>query len=243
MWARIIALLAAAGVASCEQPVETTAAPAVAVYFVEHEPGFEPARTRMIITRDFLRIDGGRKGRDFVLYDRARRTIYNVSAADSLILVMGPRPVNAAPPMRLKHNIERDRTAAPDVGGIPVAHYRLRTNGKLCYDLYAADGLLPEAVKALREYREILAGEQALAMEVTPRAMQTPCDLANNVFAPARYLAHGFPIRVAETDGRAADRERITELVDYETDFEAAADMFRLPESYRRLTLQELRGR
>jgi len=235
-------LLIAAAVMACEQRAETAPAPAVAVYRVEREPGVEPARTRMVITRDFLRIDGGGDSADFVLYDRAQRTIYNVNARDALILIIAARPVHP-PPLRLKHTVERDPAAAPDVGGKPVFHYRLRTNGELCYDLYAADGLLPEAVAALREYREVLAGDQAAMLAVTPPAMQTPCDLANNVFDPARHLAHGFPIRVAETDGRNRGQQRITELVDYETEFDASPTLFALPPSYRRMTIQELRGR
>lgn len=242
MRARVIVLLALAA-AACERSAQPVSTPANAAYFVEREPGYAPTRTRMIVTREYVRIDGGAGGKDFVLYDRAQRTIYNVNAADSSILIIPPSPVQVVPPLRLKHNIERDGTTAPDVGGFRVDHYRLRTNGKLCYDLYVADGLLPEVVTALREYREVLAGEQAAAMAFTPRALQTPCDLANNIFAPARYLAHGFPIRVAESDGRTSDRERVTELVDYEPDFEADAEMFRLPTSYRRMTVQELRGR
>lgn len=236
----MIAALAAT-LGSCEQPAATV--PAVAVYFVEHERGDPPARTRMVITRDFVRIDDGRENSDFVLYDRAQRVIHNVNAADSSILVIGAHGVNRPPPLRLKHNIERDNVGAPDVGGKPVMHYRLRTNGQLCYELYAADDLLPEALAALREYREALAREHAAALAFTPRDLQTPCDLANNVYAPTRHLAHGFPIRIVETDGRTRGRERITELVDYDTEFEAGPALFRLPESYTRRTIQELRGR
>jgi hypothetical protein len=67
-----------------------------------------------------------------------------------------------------------------------------------CYDLYAADGLLPGAVVALREYRLILAGQQALTAAVTPPEMQSSCDLANNVFLPVRHLEHGFPVRLTD---------------------------------------------
>jgi len=234
--AAFVAVLATVG---CARP---PAAPgATAVYMVEHEADFEPMRTRMIVTPEFLRIDDGRDGGDFLLYHRGERTIYNVSVADALILVIAPQSVGAAP-MALEHRVESESDNPPDVGGKKVRHYRLLTNRALCYDLYAADGLLPEVVTALREYRESLAGEHAQALAFTPREMQTPCDLANNIYAPARHLAHGFPIRVAETNGRDGTRVRTTELLDYRRGFAADAALFRLP-GYRRMTLEELRRR
>jgi hypothetical protein len=72
---------------------------------------------------------------------------------------------------------------------------------------------------------------------MAPPEMQMPCDLANNVFLPVRHLEHGFPVRLTDMTGRT------TELVDYKTDFHATADMLRMPAEYKRLTLEELRGK
>lgn len=235
----VVAFVVVLATVGCARP--PTAPGATAVYMVEHEADFEPTRTRLIVTPEFLRIDDGRDGGDFLLYHRGERTIYNVSAADALILVMAPQAIGAAP-VALEHDIQRENDAAPDVGGKKVRHYRLLTNRNVCYDLYAAEGLLPEVVAALREYRESLAGEHAQALAFTPKEMQTPCDLANNIYAPARHLAHGFPIRAAERNGRDATRVRTTELLDYQQGFAADAALFRLP-GYRRMTLQELRRR
>jgi len=214
-----------------------------ALYFVEND-GTEPATpVRMIVSRKFLRIDGGERSRDFLLYDRAARTTYDVSAADRLILVIEPRAAPAGAPPKLTHRIKRDTATFPAVGGRSVVHYSLLTNGRLCYDLYAADGLLPDAVAALREYREALAGEQRSAIGFTPNAAKTPCDLANHVYAPARHLTYGFPVRLVEPDPRDPKRRRITELTDYRTDVEMAPALFQLPESFRRMTLRELQRR
>lgn len=234
-----IMLAAIVSALGCARP--PVSAGATAVYFVEQEPDFEPMRTRMIVTPQFLRIDDGRDSGDFLLYHRGERTIYNVSASDALILIIAPQAIGAAP-TALEHRIERDAASAPDVGGKKVRRYRLFTNSDACYDLYAAEGLLPEVVAALREYREALAGEHAQALAFTPADMQTPCDLANNIYAPARHLAHGFPIRLDETSGRGRGGVRTTELVDYQQGFAADDALFRLP-SYRRMTIQELRRR
>jgi hypothetical protein len=217
--------------ASCSQ----LTAPGTLLYFVEREPGGEPYRTRMIVTVGFLRIDGGAGSKDFLLFDRADGTIYNVSSADKQILVIGHRLMLPAPP-DLKSKVAPDDQQVPSVGEHKVRHYRLLTNEKLCYDLYAAEGLLPEAVLALREYREALAGEQAVTVPALPKGMQSPCDLANNVYLPARHLAHGFPVRYADMTGRTS------ELVDY-ADYRAEAAVFQLPKNYRRMLIEDLRGK
>ncbi len=220
-----------AALISCSEP--TT--PAAVLYFVEREPGGEPYRTRMIVTAGFLRMDEGQDSQDFLLFDRADGSIYSVSSADRQVLVIRPRPVELKPPEKFTHRVVADTAAYPAVAGRKVTHYELLTNEKRCYDLYAAEGLLPGAVVALREYRLILAGQQALTAAVTPPEMQSPCDLANNVFLPVRYLEHGFPVRLADMTGRTM------ELVDYKTDFRATADMLRLPAEYKRVALEELR--
>ena len=216
---------------SCTEP----STPAAVLYFVEHEPGGEPYRTRMIVTAGFLRMDDGRDSRDFLLFDRADGSIYNVSSADKQVLVIRPRPVELKPPAKFTHRVMTDTAAFPAIEGRKVTHYELLTNEMRCYDLYAADGLLPGALVALREYRLILAGQQALTAAATPPEMQSACDLANNVFLPVRHLEYGFPVRLVDMTGRSM------ELVDYKTDFRVTADMLRLPAEYRRLTLEELR--
>ncbi|BAU47307.1 hypothetical protein SVA_0728 [Sulfurifustis variabilis] len=234
------AFLAACALAACTHaagPEKGTA-----LYFVEEEEGTEAGGTRMLITREYLRIDDGVDAGDFLLYQRADKTIYSVNAADGLVLVIGHQPVKSAA-TGLTHDVQRrNGEPIPDVAGRKVVHYRLLTNGQLCYDLYAAEGLLPDAVAALAEYRESLAGEQAVALASTPKEMQSPCDLANNVYLPARHLAHGFPIRLTETT-RNPVRTRTTELVDYKTGLAIDPELFRVPQGYRRLTIQELRAR
>lgn len=238
---RILLVLCALWVTACTHGLRPGGA--TALYLVEQDTGEEPFRTRMIVTDGYLRIDDGTERGDFLLYDRRAHTIYNVSATDRLVIVIGNQPVTQVSPIPLTHTSDPVADATvPNVGGKKVAHYRLRTNGDTCYDLYAADGLLPDAVAALTEYRRVLAGEQAVALSVTPRELQTPCDLANHVYEPARHLAYGFPIRLSETT-RTRGLLRTTELVDYREDFAAGAALFELPADYRRIRIEELRGR
>ena len=210
---------------------------ATVLQYEEQEPGTEPYQTRLIVTARYLRIDDGRDTRDFLLFDRQDKTIYSVSAADTSVLVIA----YSAPAGRVstpqKHEVVEERDSAPDVGGKKVRHYRLLTDNHQCYDLYAADGLLPQAVAAWREYRESLAAEQARTLAWTPKEMQSPCRLANNVNAPTRLLAHGLPVRYAETNGK------IGQLVDYQSETKVDAGLFELPPEYSRISIDALRRR
>ena len=212
--------------------------PATLLYFVDKEQGSEPYRTRMIITAGFVRMDGGATdAEDFLLFDRANGTIYSVSSGDKQILVIRPRVVELKPPAPFEHKVVQDNSSFPSIGGYKVVHYELLTNNQRCYDLYAAQDLLPDAVLALRQFRETLAGQQAATAAAVPQPMQSACDLANNIFLPARQLAYGFPVRTVDMAGKSS------ELVDYKTDFRATADLLKLPEGYRRRSIEELRGK
>lgn len=227
----LLAILLSPLLASCSEPVT----PAAVLYFVEHEPGAEPYRTRMVVTAGFLRMDSGLDDQDFLLFDRADGTIYSVSGAEKQILVIRPRPMDARPPAEFRHQVVRDSAAFPAVGAHKVLHYELLTNGKRCYDLYAAADLMPEVVLALRQYREVLAGQQAKTLPLAPPGTLPDCDLANNVFLPARHLEHGFPVRLTDMSGKTV------ELVDYDAEFRATAAMLKLPGDYQRQTIEELR--
>ena len=234
----LLAGLLSATLVSCSTtaPVVPTVS-ATVVYFSDHEQGSEAYRTRMIVSADYLRMDDGQDGRNFLLFDRADATIYSVSSGDRQVLVMPRRTVDIKPPIRLIRHVVVDTAPFPAVGGHAVAHYELMTNRQRCYDLYAADGLLPDVVVALRQYHAALAGQQAATLAVTPPEFQSPCDMDNNVFSPVRQLDYGFPVRLVDMTGRT------TQLLDYKTGFHASADLFQLPPDYKRSTLDQLRSK
>lgn len=206
------------------------------LYFEEQESGSQPAKTRMLVTADFLRIDYGKDDDDFILFDRKRPTVYSVNHADKTTLVIVPLKVTAKPPQPFTHRVKKDEQAFPAVGGKAVVHYQLLTNDRVCYQLFAAEGLLPETLPALREYARTMAGEQGATLAFTPMEMQDTCETANHVFAPARHLAHGFPVRLEDFTGKTR------QLVNYEQGKKFPPSLFTLPESYRRYRLQDMRG-
>lgn len=216
--------------ASCSKPFTT----ATMLDLVEHEPGNDSSHTRMIVTADFLRMDSGSDNDGFILFDRKNKTTYSISLVDKQILVIQWLPVTIEAPAKFIHQAVTDKASLPAISGHTVAHYQLLTNKDRCYDLYAAEGLLPDVVTALREYYESLAGQHAAATAFMPKELQTACDLANNVFLPARQLVYGFPVRLTDVAGKT------TELVNYDTNYAVKPELLQLPAEYKRVVLGDL---
>ena len=215
-------LLVLLALSACSEPKGTIA------YFDETESGAAPFKTRMLVTPDFLRIDYGVDGDDFILFDRKQPTIYSVNNADKTVVVIERQPVSLPQPKRFEHRTERDSAAFPDIDGHKTVRYRLVTNGKQCYEVFSAEGLLPDMTRALREYHETIAGEHSRAMTSMPKDLQDDCDMANFVFAPARHLEHGFPVRSRDAIGNSR------QLTDYKEAAKIAPALFKLPPDYRR---------
>ena len=226
----LLLLLAALTLAACtDKP-----SPTIFISFTESSPDGEYP-VRMLVNDKFLRIEDGDTQDGFIVFDRAARTIYSVNHPGKTTLVLQARPVTLARPKQFEHRAVREKETLPSVDGKSVVHYRLLTNGERCFDVYAADGLLPEAVAALREYHETLAGEQA-AMEMNmPAGMQSVCDLADQVFVPARYLEQGFPVRQVNRAGV------IRQLAGYKIDVPVEKGIFDVPKDYKQMTTAELR--
>jgi hypothetical protein len=223
-------LLVALALAACtDKP-----SPTIFLSFTESSPDGEYP-VRMLVSDKFLRIEDGDTRDGFIVFDRAARTIYSVSHTGKSTLVLHARPVTLAAPKQFEHKVERDKEVLPPVDGKTVTHYRLLTNRERCFDVYAAEGLLPEVVAALREYHETLAGEQAVMQTNLPAGMQSACDLADQVFVPARYLAHGFPVRQVNRAGVTR------QLVSYKRDVPVEKGIFDLPQDYKQITPAALR--
>jgi hypothetical protein len=209
---------------------------ATIVYFDEQEGSNEPYRTRMIVTPRYIRFDDDNDEGDFILYDRKSRTIYSTNSMDQRTLVIRWKDPELSLPATLKNRSEKLDEEVPTVGGYPVKHYRIYTNDNLCYDLYAAKGLLPDAVKAMAEFQRTLSVEHAAFMKASPAQGTPGCDQVNNVYEPARYLEHGFPILARDYLGR------LRQLADYKTGQALSGDLFVLPADYEQFTTDDFRS-
>jgi hypothetical protein len=209
---------------------------AMLVYQVE-ESGLAPYVERTLITDLYVRLDqGGAGDQGFVLFDRGQATIYSVSPEDRTILVLtasGP-PLRAPADLELiERNFEPEATTG--VGGRRPLGLELLANGELCRRVVVLPGAMEEALAGLREYAAVLAYQQVGTLEAIPPEMQSSCDLAGYVYAPARELRHGLPMESWEPGGKHQL------LLDVDPKADVPADLFSLPAGYRRFTLDEMR--
>lgn len=210
---------------------------ATVIHFEEQEADTEKYLSRMIVTPEYMRLDDGEGSVDFILFDRKKRVIYSTNSMDKHTLVIKWRKLSLTMPAALKNRVETLKDSVPPIANIPVTHLRLYTNGKRCYDLFVAKSLLPKAVKAMIEFQQTLAVEQADFMRVTPLQTASDCDRVNNVFDPARYLKFGFPVRASDYLGRSR------QMVNYQSGEKVDKKLFVLPKSFKQYSTQDMRAR
>ncbi|WJW74505.1 hypothetical protein QVG61_08260 [Thiohalobacter sp. IOR34] len=204
---------------------------AIKLIYQEQEEGTAVYPVRILVTPGFLRIDEGEDGGDFVLLDRAKRTVYSVAQDNASILVIRDSEVDGrqAPAIAVERQVE---TAAPRIAGRAVSSVAVRAGGELCMTASVVPGLLPEAAAALAEYQHVLAARQFRDLEMTPSAQRTPCFLANYVYANARHLELGLPVQEQVRNGR----RRL--LMDFDARAEVDAGLFELPPGLQRIELR-----
>jgi len=232
--AGLVAVTALPVTAAQAAPVKATM-----LLYQREAPGLKPYPSRLLVTRHFVRFDDGHDNGDYALFNRTTRTVYSVTREDRSILVIKPRPVGIKPPLPLSLTATEVAipAKAPMVAGHHPRHYRLRVNGKACYDVVAVKGLMPGAVAALRSFRKVMAGQHARTLPAIPPDMRDACDMAINTFHPNRILSWGMPLQEWDRHGRGQ------KLVDFKTGEKVDSALFTLPKGFVRYTPEHLPGR
>ncbi len=211
------------------------------VLFMEQETGVEPFQTRMIITKNFLRIDDGKTSNSFVLFDRNKKVVYSTIPDDKRIMAVHEKKLKKGqvfePPFPLKHSVKEmpEMKDAPEIAGESAKHYQLITNDKACYDVVAIKGLMPNVVEALTEFYKHMATDSMLTFNNMPADLHEACDMTLTTFNPTRQFEFGFPIQ------EMGQRNYSRSLVDYDVNFKADPSLFVLPKGYQNYTVTELR--
>ncbi|MCW8963191.1 MAG: hypothetical protein OQL16_05285 [Gammaproteobacteria bacterium] len=200
--------------------------------FSEVESGVDPYITRMLVSSRYIRIDEGVESDGYVLFDRLKKRIFSVVYENESILVVDPiHPLQAVPDdLEIKAQL-KELDDAPTIAGVQPAYYQFHANGTLCYHLVAADGLLPEITRAMQDYQSILAAQQQETLALTPAELQTPCFLANYIYAPSIYITKGFPIEQWDVSGYRRS------LISIKEGASVSSSIFSLPDSYEYLRI------
>ena len=211
-------------------PLQAQSVNGVLLKYMVSEPGLEPHPSRIIVTDSMVRMDDGEKEGDYLLFDRRQQRISSVTHEDETIFEISMREVEALSPMELKRERRlRPDDNAPAVGGRRPHQMQLEVNDKTCFDAVVVPGLMPDVVSALREFKRVLAGEQAKLVYELPVEMLEDCDLALHTFYPEWTLESGLSIQELDlSTGRGML------LVDIVEAYPADTQLFVLPEGYRR---------
>jgi hypothetical protein len=168
------------------------------VIFTETQKGGEPSTVRMFVHKDFMRIDPFPITGSYILFNRKKQVIYNVSANDKTIRIIKKQKNIPHPPVEIKIEEEESPSNLLDEG--QSNFYRVKVNGEKCHNVVAAPNMLKDVVDAFKEYRTILATEKALNLSVA-KGEPDLCEWALSVEEPTYILEHGFPVRQWSEDG------------------------------------------
>jgi hypothetical protein len=210
---------------------------ATMLLYERSEAGSASDMSRVIVTRDYLRMDLGAATDDYLLYDRKARVVYSVVHGDKTIASIEARPMDLKPPLALQLDEESVPLGGhvPDIGGRTPVQRRMLAGGRVCLEVVAVPGLLQDAVDARREMTRVIAAEHAATLPVVPADVHDACDLAVNTFNADWVTRFGLPIHEQDFAGNTQA------LVDYSDKFAAVPELFKLPDGYRRYSISALK--
>lgn len=172
------------------------AADMISLRYVDQDPGDPPYSTRILVTPDFMRMDGGEDDGDFILLDRRQHKVINVMRDSKLALVFTP---GTLPPKPAGWKPRLD--VQPAARG--TRRFSLVVKGVVCSEGVAAQHAAPDAARAMAELKAVLAATQYRVWKDSPSTMQHDCDLANQVWESGATLKLGLPLEEREFTGRS----------------------------------------
>lgn len=198
------------------------AADMIELRYKDQYPGSPVALTRILVTPDFMRMDGGVDEDDFVLVDRRQRKVINVMHEHKMAMVFSPGKTPPKP-ASWKPRLDTEKTEQSGVLG-----FSLSVGDVVCSKGKAAPRAAPDAALAMAEMKAILASMQYRVWTETPASMQHNCDLANQVWETGTTLKLGLPLEERDFTGR-------TRVFESETRQPLKPKLFRMPKGMSRI--------
>lgn len=225
MMKRVLQMLVTLLLTVAVQAGHTAVDEGLILYYDEYESGTGGQRMRYLINDDFLRIDNGHIDSDFILMDRARKTIYNVNHEDRTILKITNKPWQSPEfefTVSVREAIQQD---APQVMGQSVYSYEVYAEDEVCTSVLLIKDRYMKQMAVMHEYQTIMSGQQVSTLANTPKELHTNCFLLDQVYHKGDYYKQGLPIQVSYS----RDYTRILSNVQQQRLDEA---LFKLPQNY-----------
>lgn len=190
---------------------------------VEESSGLQ--QMRYLINEQFLRIDGGVKNSDFILFNVKNRNVYSVNHEDRTILkiVYSEWKIPEFDFQVSTH--EKLMKEAPQINNKPVYNYQLKAGEKVCTQVFFIKDMYPSELKVLHRYQQTLSSQQVATLDNTPVEFHTPCFLVDQVYQQADYYLQGLPVQITHSRGYARYLKHFEQL-------KVDEDLFVLPEGY-----------
>lgn len=215
---------------------ELKSEPGTLLIMMESNEGEPTFTTRIFVNEGYLHMSDNRSPADYMLFNRKEKTIYNITSEDKTILVIRDKSVDVESPIELDYQEESQPSGAiPTIEGKKATHYKYTANGKHCYDsVVMPESFMPDVLAAMKEFREVLAGEHATTVDRTPKELLDACDLSVNIFHATKHMDHGLPIR--EWDRHGYQRF----MKDYVEKMEPGEGSFDLPKDFERYSVGDV---
>lgn len=228
LFVNVITIISMSLLLSCTTDKTTQQSSDLMLMFQESEPGIDPYPTRVLVNKQFLRLDEGSDQSNFTLFDRKNNIIYTVTHEQKRIMQIKPVKTGNTVTRNLEMDAKKlNDKEMPSIEGQQPVHYQLQVNGHVCSDVYVLKGFNEEVNTAMSDFKKILASIHLGNINNTPAEMLDDCFLAHEVKHPSRSMQFGFP--VLQQDANGAMRL----LVDFNRSYKAAPELFKLPPDYR----------
>ena len=204
--------------------------------YMEREPGIDEYEVTMLVSERYLRIDQAGEDSGFIVYDDKDRIIYSVSHNDKSVLVIKEHAFSEKT-LPVKYETEYLELAdAPTVSGNTIFNYRVYTGKgeteETCLEIQLVENLLPDVTKLLKNYQNVVSGQQVKMTDHKVNATQTACYFVDQIYNTGKYYDKGLPIQEWHSN------ERFKVLSSYKK-VVVSPGKFSIPEKYRQFSVDK----
>ena len=205
------------------------------VYRVEKTAVSAPYLSRIMVSDDMLRMDEAGDDSDgsvggYLLLDRKARLVLSVDPESRSVMVIGPPADDAGSESAVTLEIEsRPLDGAPLFAGKQPMKHAFHVQGKECFSIVSIEGVMPRAMKALREMNSILA-ERHRRVLGSAADTQQDCRFLVDAYRPG--IAYSMGLMLTMMNGSENQQ-----LVDYQQEMQVDAGFFEEPLEYNRFTM------
>ena len=204
--------------------------------YIEREPDVDEYEVTILVSDRYIRIDEADEDSGYIVYDDKEKTIYSVSHHDKSVLVIKEH-VFSEKDSPVKSQVEYLQLAdAPPVSGKNIFNYRVFTgegeSEETCLEIQLTENLLPEVTKLLKNYQNVVSGQQVKLTDNKITDMQTACYFVDQIYNTAKYYDKGLPIQEWHSNERAKILSSYKKIT-------VNNDKFTVPEKYRRFSIDK----